>query len=158
MEQSELQNHRNLESLKEGKVIAIVPQGISMLPFIKGGEDCVYLLKREKVDVGDIVLVDYHGKHLLHRIYAIEGERITLMGDGNVQGEEWVTAEDILGTVVDIVSPNGRHHRPTRAWMWRKSRPFRRYLLKLYRKWNMLRESNRNNKRNNTRYENKKRL
>ena len=64
MERHDTLNHRDLESLKEGKVVAIVPQGISMLPFIKGGESRVYLLKKEKVEVGDIVLADYHGRHL----------------------------------------------------------------------------------------------
>ena len=75
MEREEPLRHRNLESLKEGQLVAIVPQGISMLPFIRGGEDCVYLLKREKIEVGDIVLAVYQGRHLLHRVYAIEGQR-----------------------------------------------------------------------------------
>ena len=56
MEHQDALIHRDLESLKEGKVVAIVPQGISMLPFIKGGACRVYLLKKEKVEVGDIVL------------------------------------------------------------------------------------------------------
>ena len=141
MEQDDVVVHRNLESLKEGKVVAIVPQGISMLPFIKGGEDCVYLLKKDKVEVGDIVLVDYHGKHLLHRVYAIDAERITLMGDGNLEGSEQVTESEILGTAVEVVRPNGCHYQPKKAWLWRKLLPIRKYLLKLHRKWNKLRAS-----------------
>jgi len=134
MEREDVLLHRDLDSLKEGKVVAIVPQGISMLPFIKGGESCVYLLKKEKVEVGDIVLAAYQGRHLLHRVYAIEGERITLMGDGNLEGTEQVTAKEILGTAVEIVSPNGRHRQPKKAWLWRKLLPIRKYLLKIYRK------------------------
>lgn len=134
MEQDDALVYRGLESLKEGKVVAIVPQGISMLPFIKGGESRVYLLKKEKVAVGDIVLVDYQGRHLLHRVYAIDGERITLMGDGNLEGTELVTASEILGTVIEIVSSDGRHHKPKKAWLWRKLLPIRRYLLKVHRK------------------------
>ena len=57
MEQDMLM-HRDLESLQEGKLIAIIPQGISMLPFIEGGVDQAFLLKKEKVTVGDIVLVE----------------------------------------------------------------------------------------------------
>ena len=49
MEQTEPLNHRSLDSLKEGKVITVIPQGVSMLPFIKGGEDCVYLLKKDHI-------------------------------------------------------------------------------------------------------------
>ena len=134
MEQDDALAYRGLESLKEGKVVAIVPQGISMLPFIKGGSSRVYLLKKEKVAVGDIVLAEYHGRHLLHRVYAIDGERITLMGDGNLEGNEQVTATDILGTAIEIVSPDGRHHQPKKAWLWRMLLPFRKYLLKIHRK------------------------
>ena len=90
MEQSEALVHRDLDSLKEGKVVAIVPQGISMLPFIVGGEDRVFLVKKEHIAVGDIVLAQYEGKRILHRVYAIDGERITLMGDGNLEGTEQV--------------------------------------------------------------------
>ena len=140
MEHQDALIHRDLESLKEGKVVAIVPQGISMLPFIKGGACRVYLLKKEKVEVGDIVLADYHGKHLLHRVYAIDGEEITLMGDGNLEGTEQVTATDILGTVVEMVSSDGCHHKPKKAWLWRKLLPVRKYLLKIHRKWDKLRQ------------------
>ena len=140
MEQTDTLIHRDLESLKEGKVVAIVPQGISMLPFLVGGEDQVYLLKKEKVEIGDIVLVDYRGKHILHRVYAMDGGKVVLMGDGNLEGVEEVTEEDILGTVVEIVH-KGRRCKPSKACLWRHSLPLRRYLLKLYRKWNKLRAS-----------------
>ena len=133
MEQEETLVYRGLESLKEGKVVPLVPKGISMLPFIKGGVDQVYLLKKDKVEVGDIVLVEYHGKHILHRVYAIDGEQLILMGDGNLEGTEQVAADEVMGTVVDIVH-NGRHLKPKKAWLWRHLLPMRRYLLKIHRK------------------------
>lgn len=137
--------HRDLESLQEGKLVAIVPQGISMLPFIEGGEDQVFLLKKEKVTVGDIVLVEYKGKHILHRIYAIDGEKVILMGDGNLEGTEEVMVEEVMGTVVEIVH-KGRRRKPGKAWLWRHSLPMRRYLLKLHRKWNKPRASSCNSR------------
>ena len=137
--------HRDLESLQEGKLIAIVPQGISMLPFIEGGMDQVFLLKKEKVTVGDIVLVEYRGKHILHRIYAIDGEKVILMGDGNLEGTEEVMVEEVMGTVVEIVH-KGRRRKPGKAWFWRHSLPLRRYLLKIHRKWNKLRASSCNSR------------
>ena len=133
MERENVVVYRDLDALKDGKVIVLVPQGISMLPFIKGGVDQVYLLKKEKVAVGDIVLVEYHGKHILHRVYAVDGEKITLMGDGNLEGTEQVAADEVMGTVVDIVH-NGRHLKPKKAWLWRHLLPMRRYLLKIHRK------------------------
>ena len=144
MEQEGNLVYRGLESLKEGKIVPLVPQGISMLPFIKGGEDQVFLLKKSKVEVGDIVLVEYHGKHILHRVYAIDGERITLMGDGNLEGTEQVAMDEILGTVVEIVH-SGRRRNPKKAWLWRKLLPFRKELLKLHRKWNKLTKKQKDN-------------
>ena len=140
MGQTETLVRRDFESLKEGKVIAIVPEGISMLPFIKGGEDRVFLLKKARVEVGDIVLVEYKGKRILHRVYAMDGEKITLMGDGNLEGTEQVTATEVLGTVIELVH-NGRQRKPSKAWLWRKLLPCRRILLKLHRKWNKVWES-----------------
>ena len=133
MEQENVVVYRDLDALKDGKVIALVPQGISMLPFIKGGVDQVYLLKKDRVAVGDIVLVEYHGKHILHRVYAVDGEKITLMGDGNLEGTEQVAADEVLCTVVEIVH-DGRHLKPKKAWLWRHLLPMRRYLLKIHRK------------------------
>ena len=133
MEQENVVVYRDLDALKDGKVIALVPQGISMLPFIKGGVDQVYLLKKDRVAVGDIVLVEYHGKHILHRVYAVDGEKITLMGDGNLEGTEQVAADEVMGTVVEIVH-DGRHLKPKKAWLWRHLLPIRRYLLKIHRK------------------------
>ena len=138
MEQADVLIHRDLESLKEGKVVAVVPQGISMLPFIVGGEDQAYLMKKEKVEKGDIVLAEYKGKYILHRVYAIDDEKVTLMGDGNLEGTEEVAAEEILGMVVEIVH-KGRRRKPSKAWLWRHSLPLRRYLLKLHRKWKIVR-------------------
>ena len=133
MERENVVVYRDLDALKDGKVIVLVPQGISMLPFIKGGVDQVYLLKKEKVAVGDIVLVECHGKHILHRVYAVDGEKITLMGDGNLEGTEQVAADEVMGTVVEIVH-DGRHLKPKKAWLWRHLLPIRRYLLKIHRK------------------------
>lgn len=140
MEQTDMLMHRDLESLKEGKVVAIVPQGISMLPFIEGGVDLVFLLKKEKVAVGDIVLVEYKGRYILHRVYIIDGEKVVLMGDGNLKGTEEVTEKDVLGTVVEVVH-KGHRRKPGKAWLWRHNLPLRRYMLKLHRKWNKLRAS-----------------
>ena len=135
MEQTDMLIHRDLESLKDGKVVAVVPQGISMLPFIVGGEDQVFLVKKEKVELGDIVLAEYKGKHILHRVYHIDGEKVVLMGDGNLEGTEEVTEEEILGTAVEIVH-KGRRRKPSKAWLWRHNLPLRRFFLKLHRKWN----------------------
>ena len=136
METREPLSEALLEKLREGKMVQLAPKGISMIPFIRGEQDKVLVRKEETVGVGDIVLVFYRGNMILHRVYAIDGPRITLMGDGNLQGTEVVDAEEVLGTVLQIIKPNGRYLKPGKAWLWRHLLPCRRLLLKINRKWN----------------------
>ena len=131
-----------LDRLNEGKTVQLIPQGISMLPFIKGGRDKVLIRKEEKITVGDIVLTPYGGQLILHRVYAIEGTRLILMGDGNLKGNEIVDKSEVWGTVMEIVKPNGCCRKPHKAWLWRHTLPFRRIVLKLRRKWYKLRNLN----------------
>lgn len=129
--------------LAEGRDVVLVPKGRSMLPFIRGGTDKVLLCKPSAtaLSVGDIVLARIdEGQYVMHRIIAIADERITLMGDGNLHGTEMVERNDVAGKVVEIITPKGQHRKPSRGWLWRKLLPIRKYLLKVYRKWNKLKK------------------
>lgn len=131
-----------LERLREGKVVMLPTIGTSMRPFIQGGRDKVLVCRQEEVNIGDIVLVPYRGVMILHRIYAIEGTKIILMGDGNLQGNEVVDKSEVCGTVLQVVKPNARCRKPGKAWLWRHSLPFRGVMLKICRKWYKLRNHN----------------
>lgn len=120
--------------LREGREAVIIPTGNSMLPFIRGGVDRVVLSPRIEATVGDIVLARIGERYLLHRITAREGDALTLMGDGNLAGTESCTVTDLLGTVTEIIRPDGRTRIPSRGRLWRILRPFRRYLLGIYRR------------------------
>jgi len=124
--------------LAEGREVLMVPKGRSMLPFIRGEVDKVLLSKPKELEVGDIVLARVDYGYVMHRVVAIDGQEVTLMGDGNLQGREQTTRDQILGVVVEIITPEGQHRKPTRGWLWRKLLPFRKYLLKIYRKWNKI--------------------
>ena len=68
----------------EGKQVVFTPTGVSMRPYIEGGVDSVTLVRAEELQVGDIVLAEVAPQHyVLHRIYAMQGDAVTLMGDGN---------------------------------------------------------------------------
>lgn len=124
--------------LDEGRDVIMTPKGVSMLPFIRGEKDSVLLRKTSPLYVGDIVLVNFNGTFLMHRIISINGTRITLMGDGHLQGTETGRISDVLGTVIEIIRPNGRHVKPKKGRIWVRLLPVRKYLLKIYRKWNKL--------------------
>lgn len=124
--------------LAEGREVVIVPKGNSMLPFIHGEVDKVVLVKSEDPRVGDIVLARFGGRYVLHRVIRREGRNVTLMGDGNLQGTEHGTVDEVKGKVVEIITPKGRRRKPTRGWLWRKMLPMRRYILKIHRKWNKI--------------------
>ena len=142
METTDNANAELLARLSEGKSVLFAPRGISMLPFIQGGRDKVLVRKEEEISIGDIVLV-FHGNHLiLHRVYAIDGTRLTLMGDGNIKGNEVVEESDVWGKVVEIIRPDGRCSKPRKARLWRHTLPFRRLMLKIRRKWYKLRGLN----------------
>ena len=120
--------------LQEGREAVFIPTGNSMLPFIRSGVDRVVLHRRDKVSVGDIVLARQDGRYLLHRVIAREGDAITLMGDGNLQGCEHCRVEDVIGTVTGVIRPGGKERAPGKGRLWRALRPIRRYLLAIYRR------------------------
>lgn len=130
------------ELLAEGQQVIIMTKGISMLPFIEGKRDSVLLEKRRSVAPGDIVLAEIHpGHYVLHRVRAVEGEKVTLRGDGNYRGEERCWSVNVAGTVIAI-QREGRADRdpysPAEMRRWHRwiALPawFRRYWLAFYRR------------------------
>lgn len=124
------------ELLGEGREVVMTPKGNSMLPFIHGCIDSVVLKKAPHYSKGDIVLACFKGIFVMHRIISIDGSSVTLMGDGNIMGCEKGNVDEIFGKVIDIVTPKGRHHKPTKGIVWYWLLPIRKYILKIHRKWN----------------------
>lgn len=124
--------------LGEGREVVITPKGRSMLPFIRGEVDQIKLRQPDGLRVGDIVLAYFGNHYVLHRIVAINGEEVVLMGDGNLKGTEKGDRSEVVGKVVEIITPDLHQHKPGKAWLWRHTLFFRKYLLKVYRKWNKL--------------------
>ena len=121
--------------LGEGREVVMTPKGRSMLPFIRGEVDRIKLRQPDKLSVGDIVLAYFGNRYILHRIVAINGEEFILMGDGNLKDTEQGNRSNVIGKVVEIITTDDRQHKPRKAWLWRHTLFFRKYLLKIYRKW-----------------------
>ena len=125
----------------EGISVTLPVNGCSMLPFIIGGRESVILQKPAKPKVGDVVLawVD-DNRYVMHRIIAIEDDKVTLMGDGNLKATEHCVIDDIKAKATHVVSANEKSHdlyTPRRQWaakVWYSLRPLRRYLLAIYRR------------------------
>ena len=94
---------------------------------------------RAQAWVGDAVLAEIApGKYVFHRIIAIEGDRVTLKGDGNVQGTEECRLENVAASTLALIRKGKRYLPQGRAWRWYSALwpqwPLaRRVLLKLYR-------------------------
>ena len=120
--------------LQEGREAILTPTGNSMLPFIRSGRDRVILRRQDSYAVGDIVLAHFGGRYILHRIVALDGDAVTLMGDGNLQGQEKGRTDGIVGTVAAVIRPDGRRRVPGKGRVWRALKPVRRYFLAIYRR------------------------
>lgn len=120
--------------IASGKDVILLAKGNSMLPFIRDGRDSILLSKCDEVSVGDVVLAAVAPSFfVLHRVIAVDGENLTLMGDGNLKGTERCTKSDVLGKAKAIIRPSGKSVAVPSGRLWRKI-PCHRYILALYRR------------------------
>ena len=127
--------------VREGVSVTLPVNGNSMLPFIIGGKESVILHGPGLTDVGDVVLAWVDGcRYVVHRIVRIDGERVTLMGDGNLVGTEHCLLNDIKARVTHVVSADNKERDLHNRWrmhaakLWYWLRPVRRVLLAIYRR------------------------
>ena len=127
--------------VQKGVTVTFPVTGQSMLPFIIGGKESVILHAPGLTAVGDVVVawVDGNG-YVVHRIINIDGDRVTLMGDGNVRGTEHCLLKDVKARVTHVVDAKDKTHYLYNRWrmlgakVWYWLRPIRRYLLAIYRR------------------------
>ena len=128
--------------LQEGRRVVLAVKGSSMYPFIIGGKESVELVSpQEPMKIGDVVLAWVDGTHyVIHRIIAIKGNQVTLMGDGNVSGVERCTKDEVAAIAEYVISPKGKRRylytkgRMRFARMWGRLLPIRRWILAIYRR------------------------
>ena len=124
----------------QGESAIISVKGYSMRPFLEHMRDRVKLSPWTNLSIGDAVLAEISPGHfVLHRIINIDGERLTLMGDGNIRGIEQCTVNDVCGVVTEYLRPNGHVILASdpklniKIKLWRRLLPLRRLLLLIYR-------------------------
>ena len=126
--------------VREGVNVTLPVKGRSMLPFIIGGKESVILHRPVLIDVGDVVLAWVDGcRYVVHRIIRIDGDNVTLMGDGNLTTEH-CALDDIKAIATHVVDAKDKTHYLYNRWrmfgakVWYWLRPIRRYLLAIYRR------------------------
>lgn len=96
------------ERLAAGEQVSIVLVGTSMQPTLVNG-DKLLLESVPDIVVGDVVLFRYRGRHLLHRVVAVEGDDYTMRGD-NCVATERVSRQDIVAKMVRLERRNILRH------------------------------------------------
>ena len=127
--------------VEEGMAVTMRVKGRSMLPFILGGRESVVLTRPGTIRPGDVVLARIDGRrYVLHRVMEVSEERVVLMGDGNIRGQEVCRPEDVLARADEVVGEDGTHRRldtpkmQRRACWWRRLLPVRRWILAVYKR------------------------
>ncbi len=131
-----------LSLLEQGHTATLRLRGFSMRPFLEDERDNALLCKVSEVVVGEPVLAEIApGQYVLHRLVALNGEEVTLLGDGNITPEQ-CKRSDVKAQVVGFYRKGSEHldRIDGRKWkaysfVWMHLRPLRRYLLAFYRRW-----------------------
>jgi hypothetical protein len=130
-----------IKLVHEGLRVTFPVKGYSMLPFIIGGKESVDLVKPIDIQVGHVVLAWVEGcRYVVHRIIQIDGDKVVLMGDGNIAGVEHCLLSDVAALAVNVVTPQGKHNNLYAPWrikasrLWWRLLPIRRWILAVYRR------------------------
>ena len=116
--------------IREGYSVTLTVRGFSMRPFLEDRRDKAVLAPYDTLRLGDVILAEITpGHYVLHRIVGLDGDTITLMGDGNLVGRETCTRGK--GSERPV-STDGRLWK-TYSALWTRLLPVRRYLLAFYR-------------------------
>jgi len=130
-----------VKMLNEGHTVTLRLRGFSMRPFLEDNRDKALLVKARNIQVGEPVLAEIDPGHfVLHRIVKIDGNNVTLRGDGNL-GDEHCTIDGVKGLAVGFYRKGRTTLDRTNGWKWRTYSaiwmalyPVRRYLLAAYRR------------------------
>lgn len=128
------------ELLKEGRTVTLRARGYSMRPFIEHDRDDLIFEYTDSVKERDVVLAEIaEGHFVCHRIETIEGNKVTLRGDGNIRGTEECTLDDVRGKLIKVVRLGKtwdlQHSTFWKVYsrLWPALLPVRQYLLALNR-------------------------
>lgn len=129
-----------VQLLNEGHTITLKLKGYSMRPFLENNRDKALITKAQNIKKGDAVLAEVSaGVYVLHRVIKIQGNDVTLRGDGNLTNE-YCHRSDVKGFVIGFYRKGRTTIEKTNSskwllysWLWMWLFPIRRYLLAFHR-------------------------
>ena len=125
-----------VEQLQAGHTVTLPLRGRSMRPFLEDGRDKALLKAIDHPQVNDAVLAEItKGHFVLHRIIKIDGQQVTLRGDGNLNVEHCML-DDIRAKAIGFYRKGRNKLDSTESrkwriysWWWTRLYPIRCYLL-----------------------------
>lgn len=105
---------------RESDSVIIPTKGNSMRPFIRGGDNVLLVRVGNPLKVGMIILARTLDKRVvLHRIIGINGDYLTLMGDGNLKGTERCRKSEVIAVAQSVVGhKSGLYTRKNMLGWW----------------------------------------
>ena len=80
------------------------PQGVSMLPLIRQGQDQVVLVKADSIKKGDAVFYQRDdGQFVLHRVVKVKKDGYVMCGDNQYELEYGITDKHILAKMKGVI-------------------------------------------------------
>ena len=112
-----LEEYRNLLEDESITALPLVISGNSMVPFLVGGRDTVYLSKlKGDVKKGDVVLYRRDsGAYILHRVYKVDKTGCTMVGDAHTQLETGIRKDQLIAVMTSALR-KGRMEKPGTFW------------------------------------------
>lgn len=128
-----------LAAMEEAGTVPLIISGYSMTPFLAHRRDTVYLSKIDRpLKRGDMVFYRRDsGAYILHRVYRVEKDTFTFVGDAQTQLEPGIRPDQTLA-LVTAVRRKGKLLRKGSFWwdffekVWIRMVPARPGVLKAY--------------------------
>ena len=134
-----LEEYRQLLQNEEIESLPLIISGNSMSPFLIHGRDTVYLSRLTRpAKRGDVLLYQRdNGTYILHRVYKIEENTLTMVGDAQVILERGIRPEQVIAVMTSALR-KGKRQAPGCFWwdffekVWIRMLPLRRLVRAAY--------------------------
>ena len=134
-----LEEYRQLLEDENITALPLVISGNSMSPFLVHGRDTVYLSRLDRpAKRGDVLLYKREsGAYILHRVYKVEKDSYTMVGDAQTQLEQGIMQDQIIAIMTSALRKGKLQKKGSFWWeffekLWIRIIPLRPMLTKIY--------------------------